>query len=77
METLESRLYAMQNITKPNDITDAVIDNIRLTALEAQREINRLESELKICRNELCLRCGNYREAHKGACDGCRFKDIA
>lgn len=30
--------------------------------------------ELKDCRNELCLRCGNYREAHNGACDGCRYR---
>ncbi len=42
----------------------------------AANSIEKLQSELKTCRNELCLRCGNYREAHKGACDGCRFKDI-
>lgn len=30
--------------------------------------------ELKDCRNELCLRCGNYRESHNGACDGCRYR---
>lgn len=32
-------------------------------------------SELKTCRNELCLRCGNYKNSHRGACDGCRWKD--
>jgi len=26
-------------------------------------------------RNELCQRCGRYKEAHKGACDGCRWKE--
>ena len=26
-------------------------------------------------RNELCLKCGRYREAHNGACDGCRWKE--
>ena len=31
------------------------------------------KSELKTCRNELCLKCGAYREKHKGACDGCRW----
>ncbi|MPN49483.1 hypothetical protein SDC9_197104 [bioreactor metagenome] len=25
-------------------------------------------------RNELCLKCGRYHEAHKGACDGCRWR---
>ena len=24
-------------------------------------------------RNELCIKCGRYHEAHKGACDGCRW----
>lgn len=31
--------------------------------------------ELKTCRNELCLHCGQYKERHKGACDGCRWSD--
>lgn len=34
-----------------------------------------LKSELKDCRNELCLKCGQYRERHLGACDGCRWRD--
>lgn len=25
------------------------------------------------CRNELCLRCGDYKMRHKGACEGCRW----
>lgn len=37
-------------------------------------KIVRLQKELKQCRNELCLKCGNYREAHLGACDDCRYK---
>ena len=24
-------------------------------------------------RNELCLKCGEYKEAHNGACNGCRW----
>lgn len=31
--------------------------------------------ELKDCRNELCYRCGQYANAHLGACDGCRWND--
>ena len=34
------------------------------------------EGELKDCVNELCLRCGSYHEAHEGACDGCRWKQV-
>jgi hypothetical protein len=37
--------------------------------------VKKLKDELKVCRNELCLKCGSYREAHKGACDGCRWQE--
>lgn len=33
-----------------------------------------LEKENKALRNELCLKCGRYKESHNGACDGCRWK---
>lgn len=35
----------------------------------------KLAYELKRARNELCERCGNYHDAHKGTCDGCHWKD--
>lgn len=44
--------------------------------MELAEEILRLSRDLKDCRNELCLRCGDYKLAHKGACDGCRWKDM-
>ena len=37
-------------------------------------EIERLKANYKAIRNELCLKCGKYREAHNGACDGCRWE---
>ena len=33
-----------------------------------------LHTDLKDCRNELCLKCGDYKQRHLGACDGCRWK---
>lgn len=39
-------------------------------------EENRLKVDLRDCRNELCLKCGDYKQRHKGACDGCRWKDL-
>lgn len=41
-----------------------------------QRIIRGLEYNISNLRNELCLKCGKYHEAHKGACDGCRWKDV-
>lgn len=41
---------------------------------EAADEIERLKAELHTCRNELCLRCGQYKTRHLGSCDDCRWK---
>ena len=42
-------------------------------ALKAR--VESLKADLKDCRNELCLRCGEYKTAHLGSCDGCRWKE--
>jgi len=43
---------------------------------EAANTIKNLQDELRNCRDELCLKCGSYKESHLGACDGCRYKDM-
>ena len=53
---------------KDCDITDAAN-----TALHGALEASQRRAQ--DARNELCLKCGRYREAHKGACDGCRWKE--
>ena len=37
--------------------------------------VDKAKTELADLRNELCWRCGNYKEKHKGACDDCRWRD--
>ena len=44
-------------------------------ANKADKKIERIKRDFRDCRNELCLRCGEYKMRHKGACDGCRWKD--
>ena len=34
---------------------------------------NNVKNTVETMRNELCLKCGKYKEAHNGACDGCRW----
>ena len=34
------------------------------------------QSELHAMKNELCQYCGKYKQAHEGACDGCRWRDM-
>lgn len=46
-------------------------------AYEEERDLRiALLKKLKDCRNELCLKCGNYKQRHLGACDGCRWENI-
>ena len=30
---------------------------------------------IETLRNELCLKCGAYKQSHKGACSHCRWRD--
>lgn len=30
-------------------------------------------TDFRDCRNELCLKCGNYQKSYVGACSGCRW----
>lgn len=34
-----------------------------------------LECKYRDLRNEHCLQCGRYRQAHEGLCDGCKWKE--
>ena len=34
------------------------------------------QSKLHAMKNELCQYCGKYKQAHEGACDGCRWRDM-
>ena len=38
------------------------------------KQIEKLAADCKALINELCQYCGKYKQAHKGACDGCRWK---
>ena len=56
--------------------------DIEADLMIANAEIKRLQARLaasqrreRHARNELCNKCDRYREAHNGACDGCRWKE--
>ena len=37
--------------------------------------VEQAKRDLKDLRNELCDYCGGYRNAHRGFCDDCRWKE--
>ena len=44
------------------------------SSLRAANE--KLAADRKALINELCQYCGKYKQAHEGACDGCRWRDM-
>lgn len=36
----------------------------------------KLAADRKALLNELCQYCGKYKQAHEGACDGCKWRDM-
>ena len=50
------------------------IQSINRIMQRAADTLVNLERERNCCRNELCMRCGEYIKAHLGACDGCVWK---
>ena len=61
-------------LTECAECTWDYIDRLRMALASACKERDELKKELDAMRNELCYLCGKYREAHNGACDGCRWE---
>lgn len=49
---------------------------LRDTVLRRDAQIERLVADRKALINELCQYCGKYKQAHEGACDGCRWREM-
>lgn len=64
-------------LTECAECTWDYIDRLRMALASACKERDELKKELATMRNELCCKCGNYKQAHNGACDGCRWKKEA
>ena len=61
-------------LTECAECTWDYIDRLRMALASACKERDELKKQLHEAKNELCYLCGKYREAHNGACDGCRWK---
>lgn len=70
-EAAWSRLAAYEDTElMPGDIKEL----IELSVAKTNKAL-RLEEELQAMKNELCQYCGKYKQAHEGACDGCRWRE--
>ena len=49
---------------------------LRDTIMRRDAQIEKLGAARKDLINELCQYCGKYKQAHEGACDGCRWREM-
>lgn len=52
------------------DMSDGLAQFAKAVAVEEE------QSELHAMKNELCQYCGKYKQAHEGACDGCKWRNM-
>ena len=76
---LQFRTEQVRELQDENHASDRAalvteIVKLRKQLAQTQAERDDLKKELAAMRNELCYLCGKYREAHNGACDGCRWE---
>lgn len=70
---LRNRLIDLRDELKTayNSISQLDASNSRLMAAN-----EKLAADRKALLNELCQYCGKYKQAHEGACDGCRWREM-
>ena len=73
MNKYESLIQTLSYIDNPIYVKCHDGEIIELMA-QAADALTELQAENKALRNELCFKCGQYREAHNGACDGCKWR---
>ena len=70
----EGRLCRRCHRKELTDLT-SIHSRSDLLMIRAADVIEIQQREINAMRNELCQRCGRYKAAHEGACDGCRWKE--
>lgn len=71
-EAAWSRLAAYED----TGLTPGDIKELLDMAVSKTDKVLRLKEELHTIKNELCQYCGKYKQAHEGACDGCKWRDM-
>ena len=84
-DLIENQQRHIEALMKANDsLKDAIarrdkqIDDMNqgMAQLTKAVAVKEEQSELRAMKNELCQYCGKYKQAHEGACDGCRWREM-
>lgn len=72
MDVIMMRLAAYED----TGLTPGDIKELLDMAVSKTDKVLRLKEELHAMKNELCQYCGKYKQAHEGACDGCKWREM-
>lgn len=84
-DLIENQRRHIEALMKANDsLKDAIARrdkqiedmNQSMAQLAKAVAVKEEQSELHAMKNELCQYCGKYKQAHEGACDGCRWREM-
>ena len=73
-DAVNSAADMLENHASDHAALVAEIEKLRKQLEQTQAERDELKKQLAAMRNELCFKCGKYRDAHNGACNGCRWE---
>ena len=71
-DRLVERLAAYED----TGLTPGDIKELLDMAVSKTDKVLRLKEELHTIKNELCQYCGKYKQAHEGACNECRWREM-
>jgi chromosome segregation ATPase len=84
-DLIENQQRHIEALMKANDsLKDAIarrdkqIEDMKqgMAQLAKAVAVKEEQSELHTMKNELCQYCGKYKQAHNGACDGCKWREM-
>ena len=84
-DLIENQQRHIEALMKANDsLKDAIarrdkqIEDMKqgMAQLAKAVAVKEEQSELRDMKNALCQYCGKYKQAHEGACDGCRWREM-
>lgn len=52
------------------------VDAAAYTTKQLQAQVEQYQNIIRRLKNELCIKCGRYREAHQGACENCLYAEL-
>ncbi len=85
VDLIENQHRHIEALMKANDsLKDAIarrdkqIEDMNQGVAQLAKDVavKEEQSELRDMKNELCQYCGKYKQAHEGACDGCKWREM-